>query len=293
MYGINHAEIIKKKKGFDQLNYLNDTVMTELIHPHQISDFIRDMVRKTTKESNWQVAYKAAETINDKAVWGTFTSELKQLVGKSNIPTWATQIISYYAKNVVVDNYDLKNVLTVFVRIDYIEVYFNNVSPRFDLVESYRAFRDILLQISPVMLSKIISHYNDWHLITELYYGKMSDIVEIKMLAKALKQVETQALKNFDSFDLEWLMKTHPEPFKNVDVINSAIAAHKVKRTHTATSMLVDIIMNGFSEDSQLSWLWGMYSQKGVDKNETINNALYQLTNDDKYLPQDVKDIFR
>ena len=56
--------------------------------------------------------------------------------------------------------------------------------------------------------------------------------------------------------------------------------------------MLVDIIMNGFSEDSQLSWLWGMYSQKGVDKNETINNALYQLTNDDKYLPQDVKDIF-
>ena len=293
MFDTHYATTIKKLKGSEQLDYLENVVLKELTFPHQLSEFINDVLRKSTKESNWQVALKTAELIDDKGVWGTLTNALKLLADKSNKPTWLLSYVEKYSENVDVLNYNLKSVLTIFVRVQWIAPYLKNIKPKFPLEDTYRAVRDILPQINPKLLRLFIDEFNDWNFIEILYNGKLDNITEQKMIAQALRKVHTTKLKNFSSFDLEWLMTNHPEPFTSVGVINSAIAAFKVKNSDNATTLLTNFIMEGpFEDDLKIAWLWEMYDVDKVDKNETINAALYKLTGKEMYLPETVKDIF-
>lgn len=275
------------------IHFIRGKVLTELTSSSQVSEFIAVLVRKTTKQDNWEMAIKIAIEMKDTDVWDTFTRELQIIAGKSKHPNWLYSIVKHFSRYVKVDNYNLKNVMSVIVKAGWPKLYIDYVAKRVELEDSYRAVADILLHVPPSALKLFIREFNDWEFINHLYYGKLSLPVEISMLSQSLQQVKNTNLKNFTAFEFDWLMKNHPEPFKNIDVITSACAAHAVKRTYETTTLLTNFIMAGeFQNDSKIAWLLGMYAEEDTNKNDTLNNALYDLTGEELYISEDAKDIF-
>ncbi len=288
----DYANKLKKLKGYEQNEYLRNVVLKELTHPFQLGDLVRWLLWKTTKESNWDLALRICKEANDHNPWMEFTHNLKRLADKSNQPSWMYSIVEGYARRVKV-GHGLNNVASIFVRTGWPQLYLEHIFPKHEEEDSYRAISSIIAQVSPAALMNFVRTFNDWEFITQLFYDKINNIQKQAVITQALRLVESSKLKNFDFFEFEWFIKKNPELFTHVDVINSAMAAHRVKRAGTTTTLLVDLIMNGpFTEESKNNWLLGMYKVELADKNVELNMALYELTDDIKYLPEEAKDIF-
>jgi len=293
MFENNYVETIKSLKGFAQLNYLNDTVLKNLTFPHQLSEFIQRLLYKTTKEGNWQVALKVCMETNDIGVWETLTNNLKTLSDKNTKPSWLPKLIKDYVNNVRGDDYQLKGIHLVLTRNGMHSSYLKIIYPKFSEEANWRAMS------TTAMSQNTIEYYareiSDWEFVkTMIYGGKMSPIQTEIIVSISLKKAEDNSLKHFSDLEFRIFLEKYPEIFEKTYTVNSACAAHRTYRSDETTTLLVNIIMGYeyFSKDSQLSWLFGIYNQKGAETNIVLNKYLYNMTKKEQYLSDEIKDIF-
>lgn len=287
------AKKVKKTTDWYERNRSIDTLPTEF--PHQVEDFIRELLNKTSNHSNWISAIKIARTQNLTSTWKVIIFELLKLTKKKTVPNWAYGVLSSISEDVKMEGYDLKHLFKVYFQSDNEYLIFKNIIPKgsYSARDISNAFRDNISYMNKDTMINIVSNIlTDWFEIT--YFLKdISDIIDRRYVVTKLLNtlMLTDRINFLTYFFLDDFMIEFKDLFTTVEIVDNLSYVVKKKFGPKSIDIFVDIVQNsGLSNDIANVVYDRLY--KVNQNNENMNSELFKLTNDDKFLPDTVKDVF-
>jgi len=287
-------EMVYKLRSITEYNkvikYYNEEIKNRLNHDFQYTELLRKYLDSTTALKYWQIGFDIVSDIDSESLWSDFVYLLNsKLASKNkNIP-WLASMVSNLSKNIKVDG-NLETLVTLFVNTNLLRFYIKEVHPRVDEDESYWGLANASKYMNINNMAEIVE-IADYKLFERiLNKDDVSPENKLKLLELFLRKTQF-GIKNFTSLDFLFLLENHRHRFNNVNVMNSTAAAYRNLLPNVSVAkLLTEIIMGGdFTDESKYLWLSSMYQYKSED---TMGVALYGLTQDVKYLTDEIKDLF-
>lgn len=288
----NLAVKIKKTTDWTERNKLVSTIPTEF--PHQIEAFIREILNKTTNHSNWITAINLAREQNNTSVWSTIIFELMKLTKKKNQPTWTFSVLSSIATDVIVESYNLKHLFKAYIQGDNSYFIFSFIIPsgKFTDGDISKALRENVNIMSDATMEKVVvSVLSDWFEIT--YFLKAISSIDRRryMSTKLLQSLIGSHSLEIAYYNVDDFMKEFKDLFTTPEIINYLVYLIVKKSGPDTVDIFLDMISNLELNNNFLESIYTrLYSI--TENNETLNSELFKISDDDKYLPATVKDVF-
>jgi len=272
------------------IKYYNDEIKIKLNHDFQYAELLRKYLDKTTALKYWQIGFDIVSDIDSESLWSDFVYLLNsKLASKNkNIP-WLASMVSNLSKKIKV-GHNLETLIMLFINVNLFRFYIKEVHPKLDQDDSYWAISSASKNMNLNNIDELVE-IADYKLFERILNNdKVMPENKLRLLELFLRKTQF-GVKNFSSLDFLFLLENHRRWFNNVNVMNSTTAAYRnLLPDESVAKLLTEIIMDGdFTDESKYLWLSSMYQYK---LNDTMGVALYGLTQDVKYLTDEIKDIF-
>lgn len=289
---------INKARDFEK--YVFDFVFKNA-HEFNKAEFVRGLLNKTKNETLYIYATNIANrTEKNESIWSEIIAAFANLVKGKNKPQWGFSKISNwinYAK-FNTHNYDVKRVVYIFLNYDGEgSSWWIKQSEKTEWFKQNKDYIKAALieqvdTINPNKAQDLFEIFKDMYFYRRLVEGAkgQGNIVLFEVMLQKLSQFKREVDGFVGGFEIDDIMKSYPEKFRasvnSMNYISTLIAQHY---TPESGKLFVDLLnTTGFKEEPQTLWLMKIKDIKSGD----VYAKLYELTQDEEYLPQEAKDLF-
>lgn len=279
--------------GFDK--YI-DSIFKDA-YDYQIEDFIRGLLDKTKNHSLFIRAFIIATDYPKENIWARVIQNFNQLIKGKNKPNWSFEYISSLVRHpeFKISNYHAELLVFMFFRYDdgYSGWWFGEVSdkPWFNEIKANirNAILNVSNQLNPKTSKGLFDHFKSMYFYKQIIENDKDDKFFNIIISKLVQY--SKLIEGFDSFEIDLLMTNHKDKFvNNSEVMDSlSVLLEKYQTNNTAELFLIIIEESNFNKDDMIRWLENVLY---FHNSESIRSKLYELTQDEEYLPQTAKDVF-
>lgn len=298
--GQNAKKLFKKIDDERAFHMHITTIFKENKNVYEAYDFLRGFLHNTKSHISFLFAIKVAEMdmfrSNSETLWGYILLSFNALIKSKNKPKWAYSVVNNILRtsSLKLFNYDIEKLVYLVFKYDdkYSDWWFDYIKLLPWFGKNKQFFKDAILthkdNLDIFSISRILQLFPDLYFYKNLMQGK-----NILLLTSILSFISVSKI-NIESF------------YKSKSV-NELITdfEDRIVDNQTALFNMADIIKKYNDQDTIKLFLQLVEKSKVDVKNKIeilkvissldykeVNIMLFSLTKDEKYLTQEVVDIF-
>ena len=280
--------------------YVFDFVLKDK-HENDAEKYVSGLLYKTKNESLYLRAVQIARRIKkNQVIWGRILYQFNILNKGNTKMKWGFSFVSTIINDITfkLNNYDIGKLVTMIYTYDgaYSGWWFTKIVEKDWFLEyndyiktSILKFIDKFDRVAWERNISILDCFKDMYFYMEL--------IEKTPSARFFESIITSIYKYkrgiygfLGGFTLDDLIIKYPHKFSE-SMTSMTFLTNLIREFHTPNTgeLFVDLLTKtGFTEENNTMWLFKLSE---INSN-AINLKLYNLTGDEKYLPQSAKDVF-
>ncbi len=306
-----YAEGEKCRKIFGNINKISDfkeyvyNIVFANANEFNKAEFVRGLLDKTKNETLFIYANGiAVKTEKSEPIWGEIFSAFNNLIKGKNKPQWAFSFLStsLQTNDLKLNNSDVSKV--VYATIHYDDTgalwWLNNSRDKtwfkthIDTIERY--VLEYATNYQADRMNNVFSLFSNMEFYNNLIKKIGNANGHLRLFNEMLLAIKIQpnGIKGFSGGDtIDTIMNSYTEKFRSSAIAMDTLT-DLLKNFNTLESgrIFVDLLSKtAFKIESNVEWLRKIEDDVHDGANY-IKSTLYDYTGDEKYLPQEARDIF-